>query len=299
MHLCLFEGCTKAAATSKIYTVSSAAIDSLSELQTFTWVKADLHIHTSEDPMDEIDYCARELVERAQSLDFRVLAVTLHDKVFDDPEVFARAEMLGVLLIPAAELRIEGADVVVLNLTREEAENLNSFDDLRTLRAVRGDTLLTFAPHPFYRAGGSIGPRIHQYLDCFDAIEHCHFHVPFLNPNKQAADLARRTGKPLLATSDTHRWKFFGQNYSKIGLASNPETLPTMQAVFSAIRANHLQLVTPTGGWSRFIALLAFLFIVHPILTSLPGSKRMRAQRGQVKRVKENPCSDKREQAVA
>ena len=29
------------------------------------WAKADLHIHTSEDPMDEIDYSALELVEGA------------------------------------------------------------------------------------------------------------------------------------------------------------------------------------------------------------------------------------------
>ena len=262
------------------------------------WVKADLHIHTSEDPMDEIDYSARELVERAQTMGFRVLAITLHDKVFEDPQVFARAEALGVLLIPAAELRIEGADVVLLNLSRAEADRLHSFDDLRELRASRGDTLLTFAPHPFYRVGGSIGRRIEQYLDCFDAIEHCHFHVPFLNPNKPAARLAERTGKPLLATSDTHRWKFFGQHYSRLGLEGERTSTPTTGAVFSAIRSHRLQLVTPTGGWGRFVALLAFLFVVHPILTSLPGSKRMQARRSRSNSSSSDTFLGKKERAT-
>ena len=243
------------------------------------WVKADLHIHTSEDPMDEIDYSALELVERAAALGFRVLAITLHDKVFDDPTVFARAEELGVRLISAAELRVEGADVVILNLTHEEAAEIRTFEDLRALRAARGETLLTFAPHPFYRVGGSIGGRIEQCLDCFDAIEHCHFHVPFFNPNKRAAELARRSGKPLLATSDTHRWKFFGENYSKLGMESSDDALPSVSSVFSAIRAHRIQPITPTGGWPRFVALLIFLFVVHPVLTWLPGSKRVQARR--------------------
>ena len=246
---------------------------------TLHWAKADLHIHTSEDPMDEIDYSAMELVERAAELGFRVLAITLHDKVFDDPAVFARAEALGVLLISAAELRIEGADVVLLNITLAEAAEIRTFENLRDLRTARGETLLTFAPHPFYRVGGSIGKRIEQHLDCFDAIEHCHFHVPFFNPNKPAAELAHRAGKPLLATSDTHRWKFFGENYSNLGLEALENTAPNVSSVFAAIRAKRIQPITPTGGWTRFIALLIFLFVVHPILTRLPGSKRVRARR--------------------
>ena len=256
--------------------------DTPSALPALHWLKADLHIHTREDPMDEIDYSALELVERAHPLGFRVLAVTLHDKVFDDQEVFARARALGMLLISAAELRIEGADVVLLNVTREEAAGLKTFEDLRALRQARGETLLTFAPHPFYRLGGSIGHRIEKYLDCFDAIEHCHFHVPFLNPNKPAVRLARRVGKPVLATSDNHRWKFFGKNYSNLEVDCDPTAVPTTGAVFAAIRANRILPVTPTGGWTRFLALLFFLFCVHPVLVRLPGSKRIKARRREV-----------------
>ena len=273
--------------------VSPVCLASLVYPSHLRWVKADLHIHTSEDPMDEIDYSALELVERAHALGFRVLAVTLHDEVFDDPAVFARAKALGVLLIPAAEMRIEGADVVLLNIERTEAAKLRTFDDLRALRAVRGETLLTFAPHPFYRVGGSIGKRIVNHLDCFDAIEHCHFHIPFFNPNKPAAELAHRSGKPLLATSDTHRWKFFGRNYSLLGLEDSEASAPDMGSVFSALRAHRIQRVTPNGGWTRFLALLVFLFVVHPILTRLPGSKRVRARRSGGKLVANEEATQK------
>ncbi len=250
-----------------------------SEPRALHWCKADLHLHTAEDPFDEVNYSALELVERAHALGFRVLAVTLHDEVFDDQRVFDRAEKLGILLIPAVERRLEGADVVLLNVTRREAVALASFDDLRELRASRGRSLLTIAPHPYYRLGGSIGVRIEQYLDCFDAVEHCHFHVPLLNPNRAARRLAHRHNRPLLATSDCHRRQFFGQNYSYLGLTPREGARPTVADVFDAIRAHRVRRVAPTGGWQRLLAMLWFIFVTHPILVRLPGSKRSRVRR--------------------
>ena len=69
-------------------------------------IKLDLHIHTLDDPKDKLDYSAHELLARARRLGFSALAITLHDEVFDRPKVFADAQRLGILLIPAAEMRI-------------------------------------------------------------------------------------------------------------------------------------------------------------------------------------------------
>src|SRR3954470_18104920 len=99
------------------------------------WIKLDLHIHTLDDPKDIIDYSAHQLLERACERGFGVLAITLHDAVFNRPEVFADAASMGILLIPAAEVRLCGADVIVLNVTAEEVAALNDFEDLRRLRA--------------------------------------------------------------------------------------------------------------------------------------------------------------------
>ena len=115
------------------------------------WIKLDLHIHTLDDPKDALDYSAHELLERAVALGFRVLAITLHDAVFDRVEVFADAARMGILLIPAAEVRLEGADVILLNVTAEEITSLHRLDDLAALRAKRGPSLFTIAPHPFGR----------------------------------------------------------------------------------------------------------------------------------------------------
>src|SRR6201982_2226883 len=107
------------------------------------WIKIDLHIHTLDDPKDAVDFSAHQLLNRARSLGFRVLAITLHDAVFDREEVFADAAAMGILLIPAAEVRLLGADVIVLNVTTEEIAQLENFDDLRWLRARRGNSIFT------------------------------------------------------------------------------------------------------------------------------------------------------------
>src|SRR5437016_10178580 len=94
------------------------------------WIKLDLHIHTLDDPKDAVDYSAHQLLARARSLGFGVLAITLHDAVFDRQEVFADATAMGILLIPAAEVRLCGADAIVLNVTPKEIAELRNFDDL-------------------------------------------------------------------------------------------------------------------------------------------------------------------------
>src|SRR5215467_12836614 len=92
----------------------------MSRIENDDWIKIDLHIHTLDDPKDVIDYSAHQLLERAKQLGFGVLAITLHDAVFDRPEVFADAAAMGILLIPAAEVRLQGADAIVLNVSAEE-----------------------------------------------------------------------------------------------------------------------------------------------------------------------------------
>jgi len=75
---------------------------SMSKSKTDEWVKIDLHIHTLDDPKDAVDFSAHQLLERARALGFRVLAITLHDALFDRKEVYADAAAMGILLIPAA-----------------------------------------------------------------------------------------------------------------------------------------------------------------------------------------------------
>ncbi len=228
--------------------------------KTEDWIKVDLHIHTLDDPKDVIDYSAYQLLERARDLGFGVLAITLHDAVFDRPEVFADAEKMGILLIPAAEVRLQGADVIVLNVTPDEIAWLKNFDDLRRLRARRGLSMFTIAPHPFYILGGSIGSRLFDEMDCFDAIEQCHFHNPLLNPNRRAKKVARTHGKPMIATSDAHRLHAFGRHYTSI---PRPREL-TAENVFDALRTGPMRLTSPAASIVDVFSAIYFIFLAHP-----------------------------------
>ena len=224
------------------------------------WIKIDLHIHTVDDPKDAVDYSAHQLLERARSLDFRVLAITLHDAVFDRPEVFADAAAMDILLIPAAEVRLCGADVIVLNVTGEEIAALKDFDDLRRLRARRGSSVFIIAPHPFYVFGSSIGSRLLAEIDCFDAIEFCHFHKGLFNPNRRAKRVASRFGKPLIATSDAHRLHAFGRHYTSI--PTPPEL--TVESVLNSLRAGPFRLTSPPCSLRDLVSAIYFVLLAHP-----------------------------------
>jgi predicted metal-dependent phosphoesterase TrpH len=235
------------------------------------WIKLDLHIHTLDDPKDHLYYTAHQLLERARRLGFGALAITLHDKVFDRPEVFADAAAMGILLIQAAEMRLEGADVVLLNVQPNEVKNLRTFNDLRQLRARRGDSLLSFAPHPFFVLGASIGDRLLQEIDCFDAIEICHFHKGWFDLNRRARAVATAHRKPLLATSDAHRLHAFGAHYTSI---PRPPRM-TVEAVLRALREGPHRLTSPPSTWRDLWNVFYFVFIRHPI------RKRLGLGRGQ------------------
>jgi predicted metal-dependent phosphoesterase TrpH len=235
---------------------------SISELKTEPdWIKVDLHIHTHDDPKDAIDYSAHQLLERAKQLGVGALAITLHDAVFDRAEVFEDAAAMGILLIPAAEVRLQGADIILLNVSAAEVAALKTFEDVRKLRVRRGLSIFTFAPHPFYVLGGSIGERLLDEMDCFDAIEVCHFHKGLFDLNRRAVKVATQFGKPLIATSDAHQLHAFGRHYTSI---PRPTEL-TSENVFVALRNGPRRVVSPSASIVDLVSATYFFFFTHPV----------------------------------
>ncbi len=239
------------------------------------WIKLDLHIHTLDDPKDKLDYTAHQLLERAHTLGFHVLAITLHDAVFDRAEVFSDAREMGILLIPAAEVRLQGADVVLLNVNVDEVARLQNFDDLRKLRAERGSSLFTFAPHPFYVLGGSIGSRLFDEIDCFDGIEWCHFYKGWFNPNRRARRIATEHGKRLIAASDAHKLNAFGSHYTSV---PRPAEL-NVESVLRALRCGPIRLTSPPSTLKDIVSTFYFVFVKHPLKRHPASSMRLPAQR--------------------
>jgi predicted metal-dependent phosphoesterase TrpH len=242
----------------------------MSKIDSADWIKIDLHIHTLDDPKDVIDYSAHQLLERAKQLGFGVLAITLHDAVFDRADVFEDAAAMGILLIPAAEMRIEGADMILLNVTAAEISRLKTFDDVRRLRAHRGLSVFTIAPHPFYVLGGSIGERLIKEIDCFDGIELCHFHKGLFDLNRRATKVAAQFNKPLIATSDAHQLHAFGRHYTSVLRLSEL----TVESVFAALRNGPRQVTSPSASIVDLASMIYFFFFTHPV--------RIRRQRSRV-----------------
>ena len=90
-------------------------------------LKADLHTHSSEDPIDRIPYDARTLIDRASALGYAVLAITLHDRQLPVEALTRYASARGVVLIPGIERTIRGKHVLLLNFPGE-AERVDSFE---------------------------------------------------------------------------------------------------------------------------------------------------------------------------
>jgi hypothetical protein len=224
-------------------------------------LKVDLHLHTGEDPVDGLHYPATAVIDRAVALGFHAIAITLHGRVLEDPRVFDYARERGLLLIRAVERRIQGADVLIYDISQREAQALRTFDDLRAYKRARGEAALMIAPHPCY-PGHSLKRELERQIDLFDAIEVTQIHLSWLDAfNRRARDVARRHGKPLVANSDAHNLWMFGRHYTLV------DAEPTIASIFAAIRAGRVEAHSPHV--STWACLRMFMF--DPLLARRPG----------------------------
>jgi len=196
-------------------------------------LKADLHLHTREaEPW--IAHDARALIARAANDGYQVLSITNHDTLTFDDGLADYARERGIVLIPGAEATIEGRHVLLYNFD----VHVSAIQTFARLRRFKGPDWLVVAPHPFFPAPISLGKRLLDEIDVFDAIEWSHFYTPKVDFNRKAAALAREVGLPLLGTSGSHLARQFGTTYSLV------QSEPTVACVLSAIRKHQVQIVS-------------------------------------------------------
>ncbi|GMQ94940.1 MAG: hypothetical protein BMS9Abin13_050 [Patescibacteria group bacterium] len=206
-------------------------------------LKTNLHFHTSEDRQHALAYTLREGIDRAAKLGFEVLAVTCHGSVVaTDTDVSYAAEK-GVLLISGIEayIRCNSSDVerhvIVLNC-RKDIEEVKTFSELEKYRREHPEIFI-LAPHPYFYGNFSLHEHLEPHIRLFDAIEHSWFYSKFFNRNKKAREVAKKHNMPFIATSDTHFFDFFDENYAVIEAEEK-----TPEAVFRAIKENRFQNIT-------------------------------------------------------
>ncbi len=210
-------------------------------------LKANLHLHTSDDPEDAVSYTWHDAVDEAQRLGFDVLAHSCHHVFIDRPEYRAYAAEHGVLCIPGVERDIEKRHVLILNADRS-IESVNTFQGLAAYRANHPEAFV-IAPHPFYYGDFSLKEKLEPNIRLFDAIEESWFYSKWFNRNLRAARVAERYHLPFITTSDTHVLRFLGVSYAEIDAEAK-----TVEAVFAAIRAKRFRNVNePRRFWHDMV----------------------------------------------
>ncbi len=177
-----------------------------------TLLKADFHIHTSEDPKDYIKYSAYELIDMAHDLGYQVLSITNHDKCTWTPYLNDYAKERGILLIPGMEATIQGKHVLLINLPFDQL----SVSKIKDLYRIPRETGLIVAPHPYFPSPVALGKHFTKNLDLFDAAEWSHFFCKSINFNKPMERIAQKSGITILGTSDAHQRRQFHTTYSLI-----------------------------------------------------------------------------------
>lgn len=200
-------------------------------------LKCDFHMHTSEDPKhkDKIEYSAYELIDFASEKKFDVLAITLHDKVLFNPKLQCYAKRKRILLIPGAEMRIDYQDFLVLmKKPILDVEKVKTYGELEIFKKKYKKDILIIIPHLFYPNH----PKNKRSYGVADAFEYSHFYLTWFNPNKKAVELAKKTGKAIVGTSDAHALWQIDHTYSVIDCKKN------IDSIFSAIKRGDVSVIT-------------------------------------------------------
>ena len=216
-------------------------------------IKTDLHLHTSEDPVDVIGHDAHALIERAASLGFGAIAITLHDRQLADNRIFDHARDCGVSLIRGVERTIQGRHVLLLNFPHGSTEAVKTFADLAALRARAADGLV-IAPHPYFPDATCLRSDLDRHAGLFDAVEWSYFWTTGMNFNARAAAWADRHGKPVVGNSDLHDLRQLGRTSTLVFSESEPD------AVCHAIREGRVSLHTAPAPKLELAQIVSVMF---------------------------------------
>jgi predicted metal-dependent phosphoesterase TrpH len=199
-------------------------------------LKVDLHLHSSEDPVDNVPYTALALVDRAAALGFDALALTLHDRLLIDRRLVDYALERGITIIPGIERSIHGRHVLLVNFPYG-AEDVRTLDDIAALK-TRCPGGLVIAPHPFFPDRTCLRSAIDERPAIFDAVEWSYFWTLGINFNARAIRWANAHAKPVVGNSDCHDLRQLGRTYSCV------QSDRSADAICQAIREGRVTLHT-------------------------------------------------------
>lgn len=216
-------------------------------------LKVDLHLHTSEDPRDNIHYSAADAIDRAAGLGFDAIAITLHDRQIETGRLRARARERGITLIPGVERTIRGRHVLLLNFPARRSMSVSSFADLADAKQNTGG--LVVAPHPFFPGRSCLGAELDAHADLFDAVEWSYCWTRAVDYNTRAARWAAAHGKPLVGNSDAHDIRQLGRTFSLVDAQND------VDAICAAIRDGRVECRSTPVPYTELVPVFGGLMI--------------------------------------
>jgi len=211
-------------------------------------LKVELHAHTNLDPRDRLPHTTVQLLDRARSLGYDALAVTLHDRYFDPAPFAEEATARGLVLLPGIERTIEGKHVLLVNFPAA-CEAVMTVADVAALKP--GTHGLVIAPHPFFPAGSALGASLDRWVGVVDAVEVNAMYTRQLDFNRRGVAWARAHGLPLVGNSDVHLLEQMGTTYSLVDAEPEPD------AICEAIRQGRVEVRRQPLSWWRAGSIMA------------------------------------------
>jgi len=229
-------------------------------------LKVELHTHTADDPVDRIPHTTLELIDRAATLGYDALAITLHEQQLDLGRFAPYAADRGLVLIPGVERTIEGRHVLLLNFD-QGTDDVRTFRDLARLKSRQPG--LVVAPHPFFPASVCLGEDLARHTDLFDAVERNAMFTRTVDFNRRGESWAARHGKPVVGNCDVHRLWQLGTTYSLV------DASPDADSICDAIAAGRVQVKGRPLAWTEVARVAAAMALGH----LRPASPQSRAGR--------------------
>ncbi|UCE06200.1 MAG: PHP domain-containing protein [bacterium] len=227
-------------------------------------LKVDLHLHSSHDLQEIVAgrknlIPPKELVDMAVEQKFDAIAISHHCVQYKNAELIEYANQKGILLIPGVETYIQRKHVLLINFST--MKHILTYQDLKR---YKNDDVLVIAPHPFYGLSVCLGKDLIRNIDCFDAIEYCHYYYKFFNPNRKALKIAQKYNLPIIGNSDTHRPFQLGTTYSYV--YTEEKTIP---AIIKAVKRGKIEYVSHPISLSQFLHETFWLFEKLPYILNI------------------------------
>jgi hypothetical protein len=209
-------------------------------------LKAQLHTHTKQDPLEKISYSEFELIDKAAYLGYQILSITCNGVVIFNEQIAAYAKEKNILLIPGIEKTISKQQIIILNANLQ-SQDLKNFDDLREYKKQNPKTLIILSKPSHWQTNKDKLELI-QNFDLIDSIEDqfsCNEKI-----QNAYTQIATEKNLPTIAASNTKILKYLDQAYTLI----NSQKLD-IESIFQAIKSNKIQKVSTAISHRDFLGL--------------------------------------------